>query len=725
VLGGWAERYQSALAQPARRRLALLVGINRYSEQVVGTVAGQRVALSGALTDVELQRQLLIQRFGFAPADVVTLTDAAATRQGILDAVRYHLVDQAQAQDLVVLHFSGYGSRVKTAQSADVFNAWVPVDGDLPSPQRPQINDLLEHDLLALLQHLATQRLTTIIDAGTTRLGKERWGTLRPRSRPLVATGEIVTAIPSDPTLLRWPGLMLRGGANGYLVLERDWPGFSAGVFTYALTQLLWEANPPLSTQVLVRRATAQLQQWTGPNQKPVVSGGDGRVLPRALAYFINPGVGGAGGITALASHDSTATLWLGGVPTSVVGQLQPGSLFRPVIGDGSVSAEPGPLLRLSQRQGLSAVAKVSNAMNRLAVGQLVREEARVLGQDLSLVVALDSQLERVERVDATSALAAIPFVTSVTTEEDLADCLFGRLPQEATPLPIASPGAPAVSAGVVMGASAIGQGYGLFAPNRTLLPGSLQVKDEAVKTAVGRLVPYLASLLALKLVRLTENRVASQVGMAAEFLLNQPESKALLEQRTQPWPSAVSLEGEPNAVAEPGAEGDTPLSLAADSRVCYRVVNQSSRPLHINLIRFDSRGQCWAWVPGIPQAGTASPAEGDGPMTYILEPDETYLLPLTAADWGVPRSARWVETYIVASPQPFRQSLKLLRAQGIDSPRQAGLEPVADPLALARALLTDLTAAAAMVVPSLKAHNQYGLHHSTWASLRFRYAIA
>jgi hypothetical protein len=104
---GWlrlGDRYYQALAQPTRRKLALLVGINQYP---------YIQPLSGCLTDVELQRELLIHRFGFQGTDILTLTEQQATRQQIETAFLEHLTKQAQPGDVVVFHFSGYGRRVQ------------------------------------------------------------------------------------------------------------------------------------------------------------------------------------------------------------------------------------------------------------------------------------------------------------------------------------------------------------------------------------------------------------------------------------------------------------------------------------------------------------------------------------------------------------------------------------------------------------------------------------
>ena len=71
--GFWqlSDRYSQALAQPTGRKLALLVGINDYPEK----------PLKGCVTDVELQRKLLIYKYGFQPEDILSLTDKEATRE--------------------------------------------------------------------------------------------------------------------------------------------------------------------------------------------------------------------------------------------------------------------------------------------------------------------------------------------------------------------------------------------------------------------------------------------------------------------------------------------------------------------------------------------------------------------------------------------------------------------------------------------------------------------
>ena len=118
-----AEAYGQSLTLPfgqsSGRKLALLIGIDDYPNGVMAKGRSGPTQLQGCATDVILQRDLLIHRFGFLPADIVCLTNEQATRAGIYEAFVDHLYNQAQSGDVVVFHFSGYGAKVRFVESAD------------------------------------------------------------------------------------------------------------------------------------------------------------------------------------------------------------------------------------------------------------------------------------------------------------------------------------------------------------------------------------------------------------------------------------------------------------------------------------------------------------------------------------------------------------------------------------------------------------------------------
>lgn len=153
-----ADRYGKVLAQSTSRKLALLVGINAYSRQ----------PLSGCLTDVALQRELLIHRYGFKSTDIVELRDQAATRRGIIDAFEQHLIQQAKPGDVVVFHYSGHGCKVADPdpnpgriQKGEGFNgAIVPVDANASAPGT--IRAIMGHTLFLLTAALQTENVTMV-----------------------------------------------------------------------------------------------------------------------------------------------------------------------------------------------------------------------------------------------------------------------------------------------------------------------------------------------------------------------------------------------------------------------------------------------------------------------------------------------------------------------------------------------------------------------------------
>ncbi|HEY9598995.1 MAG TPA: caspase family protein, partial [Cyanophyceae cyanobacterium] len=543
------DRYLQALAQPGGRKLALLVGINQYPKTT---------ALGGCITDVELQRELLIHRFGFNPSDVLTLTDSQATRENIETAFLEHLTEQAKPGDVVVFHFSGYGSRVKLseefASEADIIqNSLVPVDGWVPSKGTPVANDLLEDTLIWLMRSLATERVTAILDTSHTSMGSVLQGNLRVRSLPnppaeTLSAGELAfqeqllrrlkssRAQLKSPNILNpIPGIVLTAAGPHQLAAEALWNGFSAGLFTYALTQHLWQATPATTVQVHLSRAAGMVNQLAGSEQQPQLIGQ--KSLPQPLlAYYLpaDPSIGSDGVVTAIEDNGQTVQLWLAGLPATVLEYYGVNSVVELVKGQWSVVSEEEQTtdnqqlttsqamqLQIRSKEGLMAKARLIGMSgvetNPLQVGQLVQESIRLLPRNLGLTIALDTQLERIERVDATSAFATIPYVSSVVIAgEQPADYLFGKVasPQALTPNSVEE----SANSTPVQKSSSEPWGYGLFYLVRNPIRNTVGETGEAVKSAVNRLTSKLQTLLAAKLLRLTANEGSSRLGIRASL---------------------------------------------------------------------------------------------------------------------------------------------------------------------------------------------------------------
>lgn len=102
------EGYNFRYSNCSGRRKALLIGINYI---------GQKAALRGCINDVHNVKRFLLQH-GYREDDMVVLTDdqsnqrAIPTRENILRGMRW-LVQDAQTNDSLFLHYSGHGGQTE------------------------------------------------------------------------------------------------------------------------------------------------------------------------------------------------------------------------------------------------------------------------------------------------------------------------------------------------------------------------------------------------------------------------------------------------------------------------------------------------------------------------------------------------------------------------------------------------------------------------------------
>ena len=721
---GWlrlGDRYYQALAQPSPRKLALLIGINQYP---------QTQALTGCLTDVELQRELLIHRFGFKPLDILTLTEQQASRQQIETAFLGHLIEQARPGDVVVFHFSGYGRRVQLETSkVGVFNSLVPVDGVVTSAETPAANDLLEETLWRLLRSLPTNRVTTILDTSYNAASKDLQGNLRIRARPqLIVQGQLNPQAQGFQSQLLGqqgkgnlfdqplPGVVLRAARSSQLATEAQWSGFSAGLFTYALTQYLWEATPATSVQVSLSRVTGAVEQLGG-KQRPALNGQ--KIQEQSeLTYYLRPdtNVSADGVVIAVADDGNTAELWLAGLPLPVLESYAVDSLLNVVtptitVDTAASQANSSPLqLQIHSRTGLTAKAQrlLSNdGTSSLQVGQLVQESIRVLSRNIDLVIALDAGLERIERVDATSAFAAIPHVSTVKAGEQPADYLFGRV-QDVSLLesPASASNKPSSSR------------YGLFSRSQELIPGTAGEAGEAVKVAVQRLAPKLQTLLAAKLWRLTTNEGSSRLGVRATLEMITTKEHVLMQRATLHWSQSTTSSAN-------GTEGNIP-TVSIGSRIQYRVHNDSEYPIYLVLLGLDSNKSAIALYP---IASVDAAAAETKPLLKELSvaPHETLIVPQTSVDfeWVIHGPTGVAETQLIFSRANFPQTMAALAVAMHPQEAKEQIGPLLKPLEVAQAVLQDLHQASAVKAePTGSATDFYALDVNVWGSLSFIYQI-
>ncbi|MGH8002549.1 MAG: caspase family protein, partial [Brasilonema sp.] len=577
---GWltlGSRYYQALAQSVPRKLALLVGINQYP---------QSPALIGCLTDVELQRELLIHRFGFRPSDIISLTDAEATRESIETAFFEHLVKQAGPDDVVVFHYSGYGSRVKLEMQETEQNALVTVD-EINSQENKIVNYILEETLLLMLRSLATNHVAAVLDTSYYTPSSSLPTNLGIRTCPgpeqaillaeeLELQKQLQEKVSSEQSVV----VLYATSAPEQLAREQQLSGFSAGLFTYALTQYLWEATPATTIQVCLSRMAGSIQQLGSTKQQPALLLDQKNQLSRTLITdILLPNSTCAEGVVIGTEDDGkTVLVWLGGLPAQVLEYYGVNSRLTLVTKEESKIE-----LVLKSRAGLSAKAQISSpeSITFPQVGQLVQEVVRVIPRKIGLTIALNG-LERIERVDATSAFATA-YVSSVVAGEQPADYLFGKL-AEAKSKDLAATNSTVVSP----------TPYGLFSLGGELIPNTAGEAGDAVKVAVQRLAPKLQTLLAAKLWRLTENAGSSRLGIKVTLeLINILTPRALMQRETL---RIQSIETSNKKALEP--ELGSLATVSVGSRIQYRVENISDRPVYLMLLALNSSRTAIALFP-------------------------------------------------------------------------------------------------------------------------------
>ena len=812
-----AHRYYHALAKPTVRKLALLVGIDHYSDNVCGNHSPYKSCLTGCATDVELQRELLTHRFGFEPNDILVLVNEDATRQAIEDAFLTHLVDQARPGDVVVFHFSGLGSQVAlmddaTPDSPQIYNSLVPVDGVLPTREHPVLNDFMEDSLMLLLRSLATEHIVTVLDVSYGAPEHLLDSGLRVRARVSLPQGRLSNdEIALQTQLLQrvrgtresikksqFPGLFLQAADSSQGAIEGQWNGFSAGLLTCALTQQLWWLTADTSLITGISLAGAKVEQAVGSQHQPVLTGKKSE-KPAVESHRFKPiqPISADGVVTKFNVETASAQIFLGGLPAAVLEnygttsilhvvasnddnpslpmapvnvapadeleQPQPTSTEQATVAEDTVNQgltaqettsdiEQDPdsevilvveqdtaqrsqvpqdafdralPMHVRSRDGISVQTRlIDSQLNAkyVKVGQLVHEHIRVLSKNINLVVALDSQLERIERVDATSALSGVPKISSVVAGEQPADVLFGKQ----HPLAAASSDAESQetpgSSSPAEARPAEGRGYGLFYLSREAIPNTLEDSEEAVKTAVHRVAPKLENLLATKLLRLTENPGSSQLGVQATLEMLAPQERILIQQTTfrAPWTPPESR------LAKLFASNGKVPSLPIGSKIHYRLQNYGDRPVYCVLWGLDSGGNAITIYPVGRKGREANEAMFTGES--MIAPGEIITMPQTTmtAEWSVGGPIGLSETYVVCSRDPLKRTAeelsRVMRPMG--SFRQ--LSVLSEPMAIVQAMLADLTETSRNeIAEGLDvSSDNYALHMSRYASLSFIYRV-
>ncbi|MEE8586385.1 MAG: caspase family protein [Acidobacteriota bacterium] len=266
-------------------RRALLVGIDDYTSQKNGQEPKQAAPpnglprrrthwsnLSGAVHDADEMRRLLICCFHFKESGIRLLLNSQATRQGILDAIREHLIEPTRPGDEAVFFYAGHGSQVINPLSDELDKkdeSLVPSDSIAAAP------DIRDKELRRHFNRVIDQggRVTVILDC--CHSGSALRGLPQGRLRQLPPTWQQVEDAPDPAPPPEQRGALVLSAAQDHQPANEDWDDVSnrsRGAFSMALIHVLQRTGSWESAEQVFLRARAFLQARKA-GQEPVLAG--------------------------------------------------------------------------------------------------------------------------------------------------------------------------------------------------------------------------------------------------------------------------------------------------------------------------------------------------------------------------------------------------------------------------------------------------------------------
>ncbi|MDZ8226922.1 caspase family protein [Nostoc sp. ChiVER01] len=690
-----SQQYAKVLAQNTPRKLALLVGIDEYKNGIS--------TLGGCENDVLLQRELLTHRFGFKNTDILTLTNTQATRQSILEAFEQHLIDQAKPGDVVVFHYSGHGSLVqdKDRDTPDGLNGTlVPVDSSLP-PNGGVVQDIMGHTLFLLMYALKTENVTVVLDCCYS--GATKRGNLVVRSRG--DGGSNFLASPAEYEEQRKllaktklsaqefinkrkknvaKGIVITAAKRNQEAKEARISDFSAGAFTYALTQYLWQQIGDESfskTFVNVRESTQEIiwDQQNGQNQVPEIE----QNLPgnsNASIYHSTLKAVPAEAVVTDINGDEV-NLWLGGIPSQSLEGFNEKAVFTVVDANGEGRGQ----VQISSRKGLTAKGKlVSTARTQLGKGTLLQERIRTIPKDLTLKIGLDdTSLDSNTIKQAKQALQAINRIEVLSLGQNEVHYIFGRMTQakcqELRQKRI--PNLPIVGS------------FGVFSPTLDgIIFSSFGNADEPVTSAVERLRPKLKSFLAARIVKdILGNTNTSQISITTSIVVAGSQKLLAETFTTRSFKQNTGVADSPKPRQPINFSDSGVAKLSVGISIAFQIQNNESVPLHVSILGIDSTGKMDVLFPYDRSEGAilVQPRQ----KLSIPRPPEPGEKPTT---FDISEPLGFAEALIIASTEPLRGFLDVIKTlantRGIGDQRSPIPDITGDEfLDLTNSLLDDL----------------------------------
>jgi hypothetical protein len=593
-----AHQYGRVLAQGTPRKLALLIGINDYASPVS--------SLQGCLTDVELQRELLVHRFGFVPDDIEILINQDATRANILQTFEEHLIKQAKPGDVVVFHYSGHGSLVsdpnpldtpdcRAAGNCEVNGTLVladPLTSDATGD--PLLPHIMGRTMFFLRNAVQTQNLTLVLDscyagAGTrgnvmvrsvsSRLSTEEIQ-LAPQveldyqQRWLTQTGLSLEDFQQRRRENRVNGVAIGSASRNQEALDVPFGDFYAGAFTYLMTRYLWQLSRDESfgtVRTNLVRSTQALADGKRKTQVPVFEAPDLSAEQQPVYFLPTSSASAEAAVTNV--DGGQIEFWLGGVSSQ---NLQSNKTVFVLLNSAGepVTDEQGKPIEIQQENRIAPLYGYGSLKNgqisAVKPGMLLREKIVGLPTNPTLAIGLDGSLEgevETARTALGQALLSKQNVSRIRVVEQRSnmDYLFGRM-TEAYRQELADRGATELPP--------VGS-LGLFNSDRSeVVSGSFGRAGEPTSAAVNRLQPKLKLLLVSQVLRAITS-TNSDLQVAGEIFTSNARVP-LINARNQ---AAMQV----NTMAT--------RQFRTGEEIQFKVENQENQEVYLSCIAIDAQG--------------------------------------------------------------------------------------------------------------------------------------
>ncbi|BAQ63796.1 peptidase C14 caspase catalytic subunit p20 [Geminocystis sp. NIES-3709] len=664
----------------------MLVGINQYSH-------GKN--LRGCITDVDLQKELLIHRFGFSPNDIITLLDRQATRENILTAFQQHLIQQAENNDVVIFHFSGYGRQVKLNWDESLWqNSFITYDS--VTPKDDCVEDILLDTLNKLAQSLKTNKYTFIFDTSfisspDSIANKFSLRCHESTQKFIISTIELdfnqqlknsnskITLLKNNNSLSNF---ILSPSLNS-IAVEINSLNFNVGLFTYCLTQSLWENLPQTDNLTFMKKVAFQVALSSGNGEKIIFYSNKKQDDFIYHLPFIKDTQGEA--IINNFTDPNLVDLQLLGLPLLVLYNYGLNSCFVAKTKDEKIIT-----IQINSLQGNKAKGILINtSKNLITQGLILQESLRVIDRNTGLNIGLNNSLEKIEKVDATSALSAVSNIESVINLGDnFVDCIFGKFINKINSI----------------------EGYSLFSPAGILFPNTYpKITNEAVSSAVKRLIPSFKIALAEKLLHLTFNQSSSNSYLNINLEIN--NDNQTFSPPSQTTPNRIKTSS--NFIQQSGDNGDNLLiSIPLGSQFKVTINNENDHDLYYLLLGINSSRQIVAYF---------------SPNSYMINAKNTISIPEKSS------SLKWLfndkkgigELILICAKSPFNQTLNQLYQISEMKPNNEQIILLENPVIIAQAILEDLHLGSNInsnLVNNLS--DVYALDINNWTTFNFVYEI-